>query len=91
MLRCVEPNSPIRYWPTIDVLHASRVAADLPAPSAAKRAEVIYRATALVRERIESIATAMTLGQGKTLSQSRLEILRGCEIMEWDAMEGRRA
>ena len=30
MLRCVEPNSPIRYWPTIDVLHASRVAADLP-------------------------------------------------------------
>lgn len=59
--------------------------------SPAKRAELIFRATALVRERIEQIATAMTLEQGKTLSQSRLEILRGCEIIEWDASEGRRA
>jgi hypothetical protein len=30
MLRCVEQNSWTRYWPTIDVLNASRVAADLP-------------------------------------------------------------
>ncbi|MCX7309633.1 MAG: aldehyde dehydrogenase family protein, partial [Afipia sp.] len=59
--------------------------------SPAKRSDFIFRATALVRERIENIATAMTLEQGKTLSQSRLEILRACEILEWDAMEGRRS
>ena len=34
---------------------------------------------------------AMTLEQGKPIAQSRLEMLRGCEIIEWDAQEGRRA
>ncbi len=58
--------------------------------SPAKRAEMICAATALMRERIEDMATAMTLEQGKPIAQSRLEILRGCEIMEWDAQEGRR-
>jgi succinate-semialdehyde dehydrogenase/glutarate-semialdehyde dehydrogenase len=43
---------------------------------------LIFRATALVRERLDTIATAMALEQGKTLPQSRLEILRGCEIIE---------
>jgi succinate-semialdehyde dehydrogenase / glutarate-semialdehyde dehydrogenase len=36
------------------------------------------------------MATAMTLEQGKPLDQARLEILRGCDIMEWDASEGLR-
>lgn len=61
------------------------------ATSPAKRQEVLTHATQLARERIEEISTAMTLEQGKTLSQSRLEILRGCEIIDWDATEGRRA
>jgi len=43
-----------------------------------------------MRERVEEMAYAMTLEQGKPIAQSRLEILRGCEIMEWDAQEGRR-
>jgi succinate-semialdehyde dehydrogenase / glutarate-semialdehyde dehydrogenase len=58
--------------------------------SPAKRAEIIMKATALIRERIEPMAIAMTLEQGKPLAQARLEILRGCEIIEWDAQEGRR-
>jgi succinate-semialdehyde dehydrogenase/glutarate-semialdehyde dehydrogenase len=58
--------------------------------SPAKRAEMICAATKLMRERIEEMAYAMTLEQGKPIAQSRLEILRGCEIMEWDAQEGRR-
>jgi succinate-semialdehyde dehydrogenase/glutarate-semialdehyde dehydrogenase len=58
--------------------------------SPAKRAEIILRASALVRERIDEIATAMTLEQGKQINQSRLEVLRGCDIIEWDATEGRR-
>jgi succinate-semialdehyde dehydrogenase/glutarate-semialdehyde dehydrogenase len=58
--------------------------------SPAKRAEMICAATKLMRERVEDMAVAMTLEQGKPIAQSRLEILRGCEIMEWDAQEGRR-
>ena len=35
-----------------------------------------------MRERIEAMAYAMPLEQGKPIAQSRLEIPRGCEIME---------
>ncbi|HEX4410697.1 MAG TPA: NAD-dependent succinate-semialdehyde dehydrogenase [Xanthobacteraceae bacterium] len=58
--------------------------------SPARRAEVILKAVALMRQRVEDMAVAMTLEQGKPIAQSRLEILRGCEILEWDAQEGRR-
>jgi len=56
----------------------------------ARRAEIILAAARLCRERVEEMATAMTLEQGKPIAQARLEILRGCEIIEWDAAEGRR-
>ena len=58
--------------------------------SPAKRAEVILKAVELLRARVEKLAVAMTLEQGKPIAQSRLEIIRGCEIIEWDAQEGRR-
>ncbi len=58
--------------------------------SPAKRAQIILKAASLIRERVEAMATAMTLEQGKPLDQARLEILRGCEIIEWDAAEGLR-
>ncbi len=58
--------------------------------SPAKRADIILNAARLIRERVESMAIAMTLEQGKPIGQSRLEILRGCDIIEWDANEGRR-
>jgi succinate-semialdehyde dehydrogenase / glutarate-semialdehyde dehydrogenase len=58
--------------------------------SPAKRAEIILAASRLCRERVEAMATAMTLEQGKPIAQARLEILRGCDIIEWDATEGRR-
>jgi succinate-semialdehyde dehydrogenase / glutarate-semialdehyde dehydrogenase len=58
--------------------------------SPAKRGEIILKAARLIRERVEEMAVAMTLEQGKPIAQSRLEILRGCDIIEWDATEGRR-
>ncbi|MDB5489233.1 MAG: aldehyde dehydrogenase [Reyranella sp.] len=58
--------------------------------SPSKRAEIILKAAQIMRSRIEELAVAMTLEQGKPLAQSRLEILRACEIIEWDAQEGRR-
>jgi succinate-semialdehyde dehydrogenase/glutarate-semialdehyde dehydrogenase len=58
--------------------------------SPAKRAEIILKAARLMRERIEELAVAMTLEQGKPIAQARAEVLRACEIIEWDAQEGRR-
>jgi succinate-semialdehyde dehydrogenase / glutarate-semialdehyde dehydrogenase len=58
--------------------------------SAAKRCDIILKAAGIARQRVEEMAVAMTLEQGKPIAQSRLEILRGCDIIEWDATEGRR-
>lgn len=56
----------------------------------AKRAQVILKAAALIRARVDEMAIAMTLEQGKPIEQAKLEILRGCDIIEWDATEGQR-
>ena len=58
--------------------------------SAAHRAQIMQRAVELIRQRRETIAQVMTLEQGKPIAQSRLEIDRACDIIEWDATEGRR-
>jgi succinate-semialdehyde dehydrogenase/glutarate-semialdehyde dehydrogenase len=57
----------------------------------AKRAEIMRKAAALMRERIEEIAFSITLEHGKPIGQARLEVVRGCEFIEWDAAEGQRA
>jgi succinate-semialdehyde dehydrogenase/glutarate-semialdehyde dehydrogenase len=54
------------------------------------RGEILLRAAALMRERIEEIAHSITLEQGKPVSEARLEVIRGCEFFEWDAAEGQR-
>lgn len=56
----------------------------------AERARIILRAAALLRDRVEEVALASTLEQGKPLAQSRAEVLRACDIIEWDANEGKR-
>jgi succinate-semialdehyde dehydrogenase/glutarate-semialdehyde dehydrogenase len=58
--------------------------------SPAKRAQIILKAASLIRERVNEMAVAMTLEQGKPIEQARLEIVRGCDIIEWDATEGLR-
>jgi len=58
--------------------------------SPAKRTQIILKAASLIRERVNEMAVAMTLEQGKPIEQARLEILRGCDIIEWDATEGLR-
>ena len=54
------------------------------------RANVLYKAAAIMRERQEEIATAITAEHGKPLDQARLEVIRGCEFFEWDAGEATR-
>ncbi|MEO1081736.1 MAG: NAD-dependent succinate-semialdehyde dehydrogenase [Pseudomonadota bacterium] len=60
------------------------------ATPAVERANVLMRAAALMRERQEEIATAITAEHGKPLPQARLEVIRGCEFFEWDAGEATR-
>ena len=55
-----------------------------------QRAQVLMKAAALMRERQEEIATAITTEHGKPLPQARLEVIRGCEFFEWDAGEATR-
>lgn len=52
-----------------------------------KRAEIILKASALMRERLEDIARSITVENGKSLTEARLEVIRGCEFFEWDAGE----
>ena len=54
------------------------------------RASVLLKASAIMRERQEEIATAITAEHGKPLTQARLEVIRGCEFFEWDAGEATR-
>lgn len=56
----------------------------------ARRQRIIEDASRRARENRDAIAHAMTLEQGKPIIQSRLEVDRGCDIIEWDATEGRR-
>lgn len=51
----------------------------------AKRSDLLRRTAALLRSRAEQIAPIITLEQGKTLSESRGEILRSATFLEWDA------
>ncbi len=55
-----------------------------------KRAEIMLRASALLRERSEEVAFAISSELGKPIQQARLEVVRGCEFFEWDAGEAQR-
>ena len=54
------------------------------------RAEVLRKASAIMRDRQEQIAHDITREHGKPLQQARLEVIRGCEFLEWDAGEAAR-
>jgi succinate-semialdehyde dehydrogenase / glutarate-semialdehyde dehydrogenase len=56
-----------------------------------ERAKVLRKAGELFRERADHIATQMTLEEGKTLGESKLEVLSSAEIFEWMAEECRRS
>ncbi|HVO31972.1 MAG TPA: aldehyde dehydrogenase family protein [bacterium] len=58
-----------------------------PAP---KRGRVLARAAARVTERIEKLARVLTLDEGKTLEESRAELRRAAEALEFCAGETRR-
>ena len=54
------------------------------------RSKMIRRAAELLRERAETVATLMTLEQGKPLVESRGETAGAADTIEWFAEEARR-
>ncbi len=59
--------------------------------SAYERSKVLKRAADLMRERIDHIATLMTMEQGKTLAEARGEVIGTADTFEWYGEEGKRA
>jgi succinate-semialdehyde dehydrogenase/glutarate-semialdehyde dehydrogenase len=55
------------------------------------RSDIIMSAAALMRDRQEEIAQAITAEHGKPLGQARMEVIRGANFFEWDAGEALRA
>jgi succinate-semialdehyde dehydrogenase/glutarate-semialdehyde dehydrogenase len=54
------------------------------------RGQVLTRAADLLRSRVDAIAHALVLEQGKLLTGGRGEVMRGCTLLDWDAAEARR-
>lgn len=55
-----------------------------------ERANTMLKAALLLRERSESIATLMTLEQGKPLAESRAELMAAVAVIEWASAEATR-
>lgn len=74
-----------------DALRAAQAGFATWSRSAPKeRADLIRRASAIMRDRQDEIAHAITAEHGKPFQQARLEVIRGCEFFEWDAGEATR-
>jgi succinate-semialdehyde dehydrogenase/glutarate-semialdehyde dehydrogenase len=58
--------------------------------SAFERSKLLRRAADLLRGRVEMIARAMTLEEGKPLAEARAETLSAADVTDWFAEEARR-
>ncbi len=60
------------------------------ATPAEQRGAVLKKAAALLRDRVEAIATLLTLEQGKPLAEARAEVLSSAQYFEWCGEEATR-
>lgn len=58
--------------------------------SAFERSKILRRAAELMRERVDLIARALTIQEGKPLHESRAETLSAADVTDWFAEEARR-
>ena len=54
------------------------------------RCRMLRAAAALLRERVDAIARALTTEQGKPLAEAKAEIAISADVLDWSAEEGRR-
>ncbi|WP_324669283.1 aldehyde dehydrogenase family protein [Geochorda subterranea] len=69
---------------------ARRALAGWSRTSPVGRGEILYRAAAIVRSRAESIARLLSLEEGKPIGESRAEVARAAQILEYFGGEGAR-
>jgi aldehyde dehydrogenase (NAD+) len=55
-----------------------------------QRGEVLFRAAEIIRQRADELARDLTREEGKTLAESKGEVLRAADIFDYFAGEGRR-
>ena len=85
------------------VAHADRADLDEALEAAAKgfkiwravspfdRCKIMRKAAAIMRERNDEIAPLMTMEQGKTLAEAKIEAMLAADVIEWFAEEAKRA
>ena len=85
------------------VAHAGRADLDEALEAAAKgfkvwravapfdRCKIMRKAAAIMRERSDEIAPLLTMEQGKTLAEAKLEAMAAADVIEWFAEEAKRA
>lgn len=86
-------NLPHAGKPELDraLAAASRAFDSWKRTSPFERAQILRRAADLMRERLDHIATVLTLEEGKTLAEAKGEITAAAEFFDWFAEEGRRS
>ena len=55
-----------------------------------KRAAILHKAAALMRERADLIARTMTQEQGKPVGEAKLEVLASAQLFDWYAEDAKR-
>ena len=85
------------------VAHADRADLDEALEAAAKgfkvwravapfdRCKIMRKAAAIMRERNDEIAPLLTMEQGKTLAEAKMEAMAAADVIEWFAEEAKRA
>jgi len=56
-----------------------------------ERCRIMRKAAAIMRERNDEIAPLLTLEQGKTLAEARMEAMAAADVIEWFAEEAKRS
>ena len=69
---------------------AKKALAEWQAVAPIKRAEIIHRAAQILRDRVDELARLQALELGQPYEEAKSYVLRGAEVVEWDAAEGRR-
>jgi succinate-semialdehyde dehydrogenase / glutarate-semialdehyde dehydrogenase len=61
------------------------------AVSAFDRCRIMRKAAGLMRERADRIAPLLTMEQGKTLAEAKMETMNAADVIEWFAEEAKRS
>jgi succinate-semialdehyde dehydrogenase / glutarate-semialdehyde dehydrogenase len=56
-----------------------------------ERCRIMRKAAAIMRERNDEIAPLLTMEQGKTLGEAKMEAMAAADVIEWFAEEAKRA